>query len=226
MTAEIFNPIGINVWSIHLYGRGQVDDHRPLRAGLPDVGHRLADLQGEIRLGKAKRFRGVFVAPLCLRVCFTQHPDLTRCANRKLDNFLFALAEYQTAKERGRGVIKMHRGAVCTGKRCKGALDKVAARLCQHLNGNVLRYALLFNQLAHKLKICFRGGRESNFDLFKSAFDKPFPETQLACAVHRFGQRLITVAQIGREPARRMGQLFVRPLAVGQRYGLMRKVFL
>ncbi len=226
VTTEILNPIGVNVRRIYLYGRGQVDDHRSFDAGLPDIGHRLADLQGEIRLGKAKRFGGVFIAPLCLRVCFTQRPDLARSTDRQLDNFLFALAEYQATEERRRGVIKMHRGAVCTSKRCKGAFNKIAARLSQYLNGDLLRYAVLFNQLANKLKICLRGGWESDFNLFKSAFEELLPETQLARAVHRFGQRLIPVAQIGGEPAWRMGQLFIRPLAVGQMDRLIRKVFL
>ena len=54
-------------------------------------------------------------------------------------------------------------------------------------------------------------------DLFKSALQQQVPELQLARAVHRLGQRLVAVAQVGGEPAGGAGYFFLlRPAAVGQ----------
>ncbi len=153
MTAEVLNLIGVNVGRIHLDRGREVDDHRPGGRGFPDIRHRLADLQGEVRFSEAERFRRIFVAPAGLGVSLAQGADLARGADGQLHDLLFALAKHQLAEQRRGGVIKMHRGAFGTFKRGKGALNQIAAGLGEHLNGHVIRDPLLLNQLTDKLKV-------------------------------------------------------------------------
>ena len=61
-----------SIWSAYTFGRGhlhrggQVQDDLATLAGLPDVHHRVADLDGEVRLGAGEDLRRVLVAELDL----------------------------------------------------------------------------------------------------------------------------------------------------------------
>jgi hypothetical protein len=57
---------------------------------------------------------------------------------------------------------------------------------------------------------------EADLDLLDADLADQVEEAGLLLAVHRIDQRLVAVAQIGREPARRLGDGARRPFAVGQ----------
>jgi hypothetical protein len=57
-------------------------------------------------------------------------------------------------------------GAVGAAQRFKGAQDQIFPRLGQHLNGDILRDALFFNQLADKVEVGLRsGGKATSISL-------------------------------------------------------------
>ncbi len=76
----------------------------------------------------------------------------------------------------------------------KSTMDEIFPRLSKHLNRDVIRNAVLFNQLADKVEIRLRGGGKSDLDLFKPAAQQQIPELQFARAVHRLGKGLVAVA--------------------------------
>ncbi|VUS70985.1 hypothetical protein SB6425_06291 [Klebsiella huaxiensis] len=82
-------------------------------------------------------------------------------------------------------------------QRFKGSQDKIFSRLGQHLDGDIFWNALFLNQLADEVEVGLRCRGEGDFNLFKSALQQQIPELQLTCAVHRFGQRLVAIAQVG-----------------------------
>ena len=48
LAEEPLDRVGVEVGRVHLHGGGEVQDDLPLRRGLDDVHHRLADLHGEV----------------------------------------------------------------------------------------------------------------------------------------------------------------------------------
>ena len=123
VTTKILNLIGINVRRVHFHRRGQVDNHRPFGAGLPDFHHRFADLQREIRLGKTKSFRGVLVLPTGLRLLFALLADKAGGAGRQLDDLRFVHSKNPLAEQRSGGVIEVNGGAVGVAQRFEGPED-------------------------------------------------------------------------------------------------------
>ena len=91
----------------------------------------------------------------------------------------------------------MHGRLLRAAQGLKGADDQIFPRLREHLNGDVIRDAVLFNQLANEVEVGLRGGWESHLNFFESAAQQQVPELQLAGAVHRLGKGLVAVAQIG-----------------------------
>ena len=129
VAAEILDLVGIDVRRAHFDGRGQVDDHRTRRARLPDLRHGFTNLQRKLRFGKAEGFRGVLVLPAGVRVLFTQLTNQARRARRQLDDLRFLHAEYQTAEQRGGGVIQMDGGLFRAAQGVESATDKIVPRL-------------------------------------------------------------------------------------------------
>ena len=123
VTTKILNLIGINVRRAHFYRRGQIDNHRPFGAGLPDFRHRFANLQREFRLGEAEGFRGILVLPAGLRLLFALLADKPGGAGRQLDHLRFVHSKNQLAEQRSGGVIEVNGGAVGIAQRFEGPED-------------------------------------------------------------------------------------------------------
>ena len=153
VTAKMLNLIGIYVGRAHLYRRGQIDNHRPFGAGLPDFRHRLANLQREFRLGEAKGFRRVLVLPAGQRMLLALLTDKPGRAGRQVDHLRFVHSKNQLAKQRRGGVIEVYGSAVGIAQSGKRTQDQIFPRLGQYLNRHILRNALLFNQLTYKVEV-------------------------------------------------------------------------
>jgi hypothetical protein len=102
----------------------------------------------------------------------------------------------------------------------EGALDLLRTALRQHLDGDVIRDHLLFDELAHEVEIGLRRRRESDLDLLEAHVAEQLEHARLAVGIHRLDERLIAVAQIDGAPDRRFGDDLGGPLSVGQRDGL------
>ncbi len=133
MTAEKLNLIGINVGGVHLHRGGEVNDHRALGVRLPDIGHRLADLQHKLRLGKAEGLWRIFKGPVGFRLCLAFGADLPCTSGGQRHDFRFTLLKHPLAKQRRGGVIEMHDGARHILQRHKRTGNQVLPRLGQHL---------------------------------------------------------------------------------------------
>ena len=197
MAAEKLNLVSVNVRGTDLDGGWQVDNHRSLCAGLPDIRYRFADSQGKFRFGKAEGCRGVFILPAGLRLLFTLLANQASGAGCQLNDLRFIHPENQLAEQRGGGVVQMDSGAMGAAQRFKGSQDKIFSRLGQHLDGDIFWNAPFLNQLADEVEVGLRCRGEGDFNPFKSALQQQIPELQLTCAVHRFGQRLVAIAQVG-----------------------------
>ena len=120
----------------------------------------------------------------------------------------------------------MHDGLADALQRFEGACDQVLARLCQHLDGDVVGDPATLDQAAHEIEFGLRGGGKSDLDFLEADLQQHVVEAQLLFDPHGVGERLVAVAQVGRDPARRGGDLAGRPLPVGQmNRGLERAIF-
>jgi hypothetical protein len=90
------------------------------------------------------------------------------------------------------------------------------ARLGEHLDGDVFRNVVAFDQGAHEVEIDLRRGRKSHLDFLEPDVAKHPEQAQLLFEAHRLEQSLIAVAQIGAHPLRRPDDAPCRPLPVGQ----------
>ena len=79
-------------------------------------------------------------------------------------------------------------------QRINSALDQFCARLCQNLNGDIIRDMPTFDQLTQKVKICVRCGWKPDFDFPKTHVHQHLEHHHFAGAVHRLNQRLIAIA--------------------------------
>ncbi|NYD81584.1 hypothetical protein HD884_001647 [Ochrobactrum intermedium] len=136
--------------------------------------------------------------------------------DRQIDDLVLFHVEHHTTKQRRGCIIKMNDGLTCTAQGFESACDEVSARLGEHLNGHIVRYQFLFDQPTNKVELRLRSGRKRNLDFLETDFQKHAIETHLLFAVHRVGERLIAIAQVRRDPARRLRQPPVRPLAIRQ----------
>lgn len=118
----------------------------------------------------------------------------------------------------------MHDGPLGAGDRLIGAADQRLARLCQHLDGDVVGNEVLVDQQAQEVVIGLRGGREADLDLLEAHADQQVEESALALGAHGLDQRLVAVAQIDRAPDRRGVDHRRRPAPVGQIDGGKRTV--
>ena len=205
---------------------GQVEDDLPAGTRLPDVHHRLADLAGEVQLGVHEDLGRVLVAEVSsvaedlLRIVH----DVPGAVDRELLGLFPRVAEDHLAERRRSRVVHVHRGALGALQRLDGALDQVLPGLGQHRNADVLRDLAALDELADEVEVGLARAREADLDLLVTHLDQQVEHGPLAGGGHRVDQRLVAVAQVRGEPARRGGHDLVRPGAVGEVYRLERDV--
>ena len=125
-------------------------------------------------------------------------------------------AEHDAAEGRRGGVVHVDGRVLGADQRLDGALDEFLARLGQHRDADVGRDPVALDEAADEVEVGLAGGREADLDLLVAHPDEQVEHRVLARGVHRVDQRLVAVAQVGRQPPRRGGDRFRRPGAVGQ----------
>ena len=151
--------------------------------------------------------------------------DQLRLAHRHLDDAVLVHPQHHLAHDGRTGVVDVHRGLSGPLQRLDRATDQRLARLCQHLDGHVVRDQVLLDQPAHEVELGLRGRRKAHLDLLETDVHQQLEHLQLALDAHGLDQRLVAVAQIGAQPDRRLGQHGVRPGAILQANGRERAVF-
>ena len=124
--------------------------------------------------------------------------------------------EHHAPLQDRRGVVEVHDGAGRADQRLVGALDQLVAALREHLDGHVVGDEVFVDQLAHEVEVGLARGREADLDLLEAHRHERLEHAPLADRVHRVDERLVAVAQVDRAPARRLRELAVGPLAIGQ----------
>ncbi len=217
--AEPLDDVGVHVGPVHLHRIGQVDDDRAFGGGLDDRHHRLADLDGEVGLGTGEALGGVLVAdigPGQLRLELLAEPG---GGDGDVDDPGPVEAEDHPALQlRGR-VVEVDDGPRRAGQRLEGALDQLLPALDQHLDGDVVGYQALLDDLALEVVVGLRGGGEPDLDLLEADLDQGVEQLQLALGIHGIDQGLVPVPQVDAGPARRPVALAIRPGPVGQDEG-------
>ncbi len=226
VAVEPFDLVGVDVRRGALHGGRQVEDDLVVRGRLPDVDHRVADLHRELQLGRAEDFRRVLERPLGIRLLGGQLLDQFRGVGGDVHDALLVLVEDDAAERRGGGVVDVDDGLLRPAQGFEGAGDQVFAGLGQHLDGDVVRDVVAFDQLADEVEVGIGSRREGHFDLLQADLHQGLEEPHLLRRVHRFDQRLVAVAQVGTAPDRHLGDGLRRPGAVGQIDGREWAVFL
>ena len=109
----------------------------------------------------------------------------------------------------------MNNNLLCAFNRFEGAFDQRATGLGQYLDNNIIGDQILFDDLAHEIKVELRCAGKAHFNLFVTHLDQQIEHRQFAVRIHRIDQRLIAIAQINRTPLRRFSDSLGRPGAVG-----------
>ncbi len=230
VTTEPLDLVGVVVRRGALDGGGQVEDQLVRRGRLEHADHRIAHLDGEVDFGAAEHFRRILEAPLGFRCGIGQALDGGASGHGDGFDAGLVLIEDDLAEARRAGVVVVDDGLLGALERLEGALDEVVTGLGQHLDGDVVRNVAAFDQLADEVEVGLRGGREAHFDFLQTHGHQALEEAHLLLGIHRLDQRLVTVAQVGGQPDRRLVDDLVRPGAVrnldlSKRAVLLRRVF-
>ena len=221
-----FDLVGIDIGRGHLDRRRQVDDHLFLRRRLVDVADRGADVARELELGAGEAFRRVLVNPLGIGVGVGQLLDELGARHGDVDDAAVIHAEHDPPLERRGRIVEMDDGTLGAAAGFEGALDELRPALRQHLDGDIIRDHLLFDELAHEVEIGLRCRRKADLDLLEAHVAEQLEHARLAVGIHRLDERLVAVAQVDRAPYRRLGDDLGGPLSVGQGDGLEGNVLL
>ena len=184
-----------------LHGRGEIDDGFPLRRWLPYVEDGIAYVQRVVDLGAGEALRGVFET---VRASggfgeFFQH---RRTFDGNGFDVVLRFMEDLLALGDGGGVVDMDDGILYAVQGFEGAADDVLSRLCQYLDGDVIRDHVFFDQCAEECILCLRGRRKSDFDFLEADGNERLVEFQLLLEAHRDDERLISVTQVHAAPYR------------------------
>ena len=98
----------------------------------------------------------------------------------------------------------------------KAGADQVFAALGEDLQQDILWHAIRLGKPADEIELCLASAWKANLNLFDTDFEEQVEEAVLLMSVHRVDDRLIAIAQIGREPAWRGRYAARGPLPVGQ----------
>ena len=124
-------------------------------------------------------------------------------ADRDVLDLVLAGPEDDPAEQRGQRVVEVDVGAGYADQRLDAALDEVLAGLGQHRDRHVVGDLVALDELADEGEVGLAGAREADLDLLVAHPDQELEHRHLAGRAHRVDQRLVAVAEVGGEPARR-----------------------
>ncbi len=216
VAAHPLDLVGVDVGAGRLHRGGQVQDHRFLRRGLQHLEHPLADLQAEIQFGRGEGFGAVLETPVRAGATLRLLAQQARALDGQRLHARPVEPEHDLAPGGRDGVVEVDGGRPRAGEALETALDQVMPGLGEHLDHDILRHAALADQAADEIELGRPRGREPDLDLLHADLHQEVEEALLLFGVHRIGEGLVAVAQVGGEPPGRLGDGPGRPLAVRQ----------
>jgi len=208
--------VGIDIGRRRLNRRRQVQYQWFFSRRFDNLHHRLDHFQAEIQFGGGKCLRRIFEMPVGIGIFLRLFAQDGRAFPGNILHALLVEPEHDVPPCGRNGVVKMDNGCARAFQAGKTGLDQVAARLGQHLDDDVIGNFAGFDEATDKVEIGGAGGRKSDLDLLDADLDQQIEEALLLFRIHRIDQRLVAVAQIGGQPARRLVYGSGRPLPVGQ----------
>ncbi len=225
VAAEILDLVGVDVGRRAFDRGGQVQDDRPIGRRLQDVHHRLAAFEAEVQFGGAEGFRAVFEVPLGIRILRGLVADDLGARLGNAAHFVLAHLEDDVAPGGADRVVDVDDRLLRADQAFEAARNKVFAALRQHLHQHVVGDAARMDEALNEIEFGRARGGKTDLDFLQAHLDQLVEEAGLLHAVHRVDQRLVAVAHVGRQPARRLGDRLRRPGAIGQVDGREGAVF-
>ena len=150
-------------------------------AGLPDVHHRVADLDRELHLGAGEDLRRVLVAELDVAQVLlgVLHHQLGAAGGER-DAFGLVDVEHHAPEQRRGGVVHVDGRCLGADQGLRRALDQVLTGLGQHRDRDVVGDLVLLDQLADEVEVGLARRGESDLDLLV-AHAAPAARTSCAC---------------------------------------------
>ena len=162
----------------HLHGGRNIDDNLVILGRLPYIQNGVANLYCIVNLCLGEAFRAVFKGKIAIGFIGKVFQKLCTVNGNLLD-FLFTFLKHLLSLCHGCGIVKMDNGMWRTLYGLKGLADDVLSRLCQYLDGNVIRYHFSLDQLSYKVIFGFGSSGEAHFNFLKSDIYKHLKEFQL-----------------------------------------------
>ncbi len=209
-----FDGVGVHVGRRHFHRGRQIDDHRVVGRGLPDLGDRIAHLDRILEFGAGVRLRRIFETPIGVRIFVRPAGYFFGPVRGDAQNSRAILPEDHAALQcRGR-VVQMQYRRMRSLDRFEGAGDQLGTCLRQDLDPDVVRDGVLLDDLADEVEVGLRGRRETDLDFLVAHGHQQIEHAPLAIRCHRVDQRLVAVPQIHRAPQRGLGDDLRWPGAV------------
>ncbi len=124
--------------------------------------------------------------------------------------------EHDVAPGGRHGVVNVDDGLLRAAQAFEGGGDQIIASLGQHLREDVIGDRAVADETGDEVELGRARAGEADLDLLDADPNQQVEEAALLLGIHRVDQRLIAVAHVGREPARRRGDDGAGPLAIGQ----------
>ena len=118
----------------------------------------------------------------------------------------------------------MNDGVLCAFQTFVCAFNQLCTALDQHLNSDIIRNQVFFNDLTNEIKVRLARCRESDFNFLEAHVDKSFEHAHFALWVHWVNQSLVTVAQVNTAPQRCFCDGCIRPGAISEDHRNERRV--
>src|SRR5699024_3495413 len=166
--------VGVHVRCRHFHGGGQVQNHRPHRGGLHDLGDRVADFGCVGEFGAGVGLRGVLEPEIGVGGFGSVFGHDLRGLCRDPLASLAALAEHHITLQDRRGVVEVHDGLRCALQCREGLLDQVRSARGEHLDTYIVRNRVLGDDFADEVEVGLAGRGEPDLD-----FLVPHPHQQL-----------------------------------------------
>ena len=142
---QVFDLGGKNVRHGRLHRRRNIDDGLPVRIGLPDVEHRIADLQGILHFRSVEALRAVFKHEIA--VCLVgQLLEELRAVHGELFDLFLILFKDLLALGNGSRIIQMDDRLRRALYGFKSLADDMLPGLGQHLDGHIVRDHISLDQ--------------------------------------------------------------------------------
>jgi len=154
--------------------------------------------------------------PVDVRVPVGVVPDPLGPVDGDLLDAVAVEVENSLALHRRGRVVDVDVGPAHAAQGVEGPGDQFLARLHQHLDGDVVRDTILFDQPAQEVMVRAARRRETDLDLLETEPDQKCPQSSFFADTHGLEQCLVAVAKVDAGPAWGVFDEPVWPLAVVQ----------